>query len=178
MKGRLDTQWELTREKKTMTRKGMTEIVKHTDNFKDRQKRKKSWESLSCCLHTLYQKRQQQISAMAHEWFLKPKLMPPDKHESRRTTTTTTCQHFLRLTVTQAGFQMKTNSGLSTILWLSQIFFNRSHLFPTGLWGEKLVRPVNRSRWSTVEGQGKVVQRHVLLRADTWLAWQRPAKRC
>lgn len=86
---------------------------------------------------------------MAHEWFLKPKPMPPDRQESRRTTTTTTtCQHFLKLTVTQAGFQMKTTTGFPLFFsYPSFRLFYGVHLFPTGLWEE--------SRSLTPQGKGQ-----------------------
>lgn len=91
---------------------------------------------------------------MAHEWFLKPKLMPPDRQESRHTKpppppTTTTCQHFLTLTVTQAGFQMKTTAGFP-------LFFGFPSFSPFFLWQTFLPHcPGGGGRSLTLQSKGQ-----------------------
>lgn len=87
---------------------------------------------------------------MTHEWFLKPKLVPRDRQESRQTTTTTTttrCQHFLKLTVTQAGFQMKTTAAFPIFCDYTLLFFAAAAIFSPLAYGREC-------RSFTLQGKG------------------------
>lgn len=116
--------------------------MSNTHNFKERHKGKKSRESLCHCLHAVYQERQP-ISAMAHEWFLMPKLMPPDRQGSCRTLSAFCAAH----SDTKTGFQMKTTAGFSVYVCPS--------LRPCATAVVSSPRTYEKSRSLTLQGKGQ-----------------------